>query len=413
VEIAKLAIKKMFSEQFFDLLLNFGDDWKVDDVKVDFNLEEVDIFVSYIGDKAECPVSMELCGIYDHRKTRRWRHLDTMQFKTFVNCKVPRVKSSKGVNTIKVPWADNYERHTYLFERLTIDLLKATKNQTQTAHLLRCGFNVVNRVIHLSVERGMERRPKDVAFTNLSLDEKAFKKGHQYVTVLSSPLAGCVIDIAEGRDKQTTKALLEQVIKPEYRDSVKTVSVDMWKAYLNSVEDILPNASVVHDRFHLIKYLNDAIDKVRRREVKQHEELKNSRFVLLKNQANLTDKQQIVFEHIQAANYQVSKAWRVREDFKDIFGSPTMTEALTLFVKWGASVLNTNIKEVIKVAKMFNNHIKGVCNALTQSFSNAMAERLNGKIQEIKTVGRGYRTFKNFRSAILFFHGGLNLYPHN
>ncbi|NQX84867.1 MAG: transposase [Flavobacteriaceae bacterium] len=170
---------------------------------------------------------------------------------------------------------------------------------------------------------------------------------------------------------------------------------------------------MVHNRFHLIKYLNNAIDKVRRREVKQHEELKNSRFVLLKNKANLTDKQQIIFEHIQAANYQVSKAWRVRENFKDIFGSQTISEAFSLFVKWGASVLNTKIKELVKVAKMFNAHLKGVINALTNSFSNAMAERLNGKIQEIKTVGRGYRTFKNFRSAILFFHGGLDLYPHN
>lgn len=402
----------MFSEQFFDLLLNFGDDWKVDDVKANFKSAEVDIFVSYIGKKAECPETFEMCSIYDHRPSRRWRHLDTMQFKTYINCRVPRVKSSKGVKTIKVPWADNFERHTYLFERLAIDLLKATKNQTQTSQLLRCGFNAINRIIHGAVERGMDRRPKDVAFTNLSLDEKSFRKGHNYITVLSSPLAGCVIDVGQGRDKQATMALLNQVITPQNRDSVKTVSVDMWKAYLTTVEEILPNADVVHDRFHLIKYLNDAIDRVRRREVKQHEGLKNSRFVLLKNVANLTDRQQIIFEHIQAANYQVSKAWRVREDFKDIFGSPTMDQAVALFIKWGASVLNTNIKEVIKVAKMFNNHIKGVCNALTKSFSNAMAERLNGKIQEIKTVGRGYRTFKSFRSAILFFHGGLSLYPH-
>ncbi|MDF1518838.1 MAG: transposase, partial [Lutibacter sp.] len=203
------------------------------------------------------------------------------------------------------------------FERLAIDLLKATKNQTQTAKLLRCGFNVVNRIIHLSVERGINRRPKDVAFSNLSLDEKAFKKGHQYVTVLSTPLSGCVIDIAEGRDKETAKTLLKQVVSEENRNQIETVSVDMWKAYLNSVEEVFPNAKIVHDRFHLIKYLNEAIDKVRRREVKQHEDLKNSRFVLLKNKINLTDKQQIIFEHIQAANYQVSKAWRVREDFKD------------------------------------------------------------------------------------------------
>ncbi|UAM99102.1 ISL3 family transposase [Polaribacter litorisediminis] len=401
----------MFSEQFFDIVLNFGDEWRVDDVKVNFKLEEVDIYVSYILDHADCPESFETCSIYDHRNSRRWRHLDTLQFKTYINCKVPRVKSALGVKTISVPWADNYERHTYLFERLTIDLLKATKNQTQTAKLLRCGFNVVNRIIHSSVKRGMERRPKDVAFKHLSLDEKSFRKGHQYISVLSSPLAGCVIDVVAGRDKQDAKALLERVITPENRDFVETVSLDMWKAYLSSVEEILPKADIVHDRFHLIKYLNDAIDKVRRREVKHHEELKNSRFVLLKNKENLTDNQQIIFEHIQAANYQVSKAWRVREDFKDIFASASIEDAFPLFIKWGASVLNTNIKEVIKVAKMFNNHLKGVINALTQRYSNAMAERLNGKIQEIKTVGRGYRTFANFRSAILFFHGGLDLYP--
>ena len=62
---------------------------------------------------------------------------------------------------------------------------------------------------------------------------------------------------------------------------------------------------------------------------------------------------------------------------------------------------------------MFKNHIPGIVNVLIMRFSNAMAERLNGEIQEIKTVGRGYRTFKNFRSAILFFHGGLNLYLQN
>lgn len=402
----------MFSEQFFDLLLDFGDNWKVDNVKVNFLKEEVDVYVIYIGKKAECPETHEMCGIYDHRGKRRWRHLDTMQFKTYINCKVPRIKSQKGVKTIRVPWADNFERHTYLFERLTIDLLKATKNQTQSAKLLRCGFNVINRIIHSSVNRGMERRPKDVGFTNLSLDEKSFRKGHSYVSVLSSPLAGCIIDVEEGRDKKATKALLNRVITPENRDAVKTVSMDMWKAYMNIVEEVLPKANIVHDRFHLVKYLNEAIDKVRRREVKKHEELKNSRFALLKNRANLTDKQEIKFQHIQQANYEVSRVWRARENFKDIFGSSSLEEAFPLFIKWGASVLRSNIKELTKVAKMFNRHIKGVCNALTKSFSNAMAERLNGKIQEVKTTGRGYRTFRNFRSAILFFHGGLNLYPH-
>jgi transposase len=402
----------MFTHQFYDLLLDLDDNWQVVNTTADYKALTVHLEIKYIGSAAMCPNTNELCPIYDRGPKRSWRHLDTMQYKTYIACSLPRVKNCKDkIVTIAPPWASKHERHTFVFEDAVIDLLQATKNQTKTAALMGCGFNIVNRIIHLSVERGMNRRPKDVCFTNLSLDEKSFKKGHQYASVLSSPLSGCIIDIEQGRDKQATKKLLERVVTPANRNSVETVSVDMWKAYLSSVEDIFPKAKVVHDRFHLVKYLNDAIDKVRRREVKQHEELKNSRFALLKNKENLTDKQQIIFDHIQAANYQVSKAWRVREDFKAIFGSQSISQAITLFIKWGASVLNTNIKEVIKVAKMFNNHIKGVCNALTESFSNAMAERLNGKIQEVKTIAKGYRTFKNFRSAILFFHGGLNLYP--
>jgi len=90
-----------------------------------------------------------------------------------------------------------------------------------------------------------------------------------------------------------------------------------------------------------------------------------------------------------------------------------MKQAVELFCKWGASVLRFNIQEMTKIANMFNRHLKGVCNAMTETFSNAMAERLNGKIQEVKSRSRGYRTFKNFRSAVLFFHGGLQLYPLN
>ena len=184
----------------------------------------------------------------------------------------------------------------------------------------------------------------------------------------------------------------------------------MWKAFMNGCKEKLPQAKVVHDRFHLVKYLNEAIDKVRRREVKVHDDLKHSRYALLKNKENLTEKQRIKFEAIQSANYEVSRAWQVRENFKDLFAS-NPNEAFILFCQWARSATGKKIQEITKVVEMFNTHITGIIEALIHSLSNAMAERLNGKIQEIKLAARGYRTFKNFRSAILFFHGGLNLYP--
>lgn len=402
----------MFSEELFDLVLNFDDFWKVDKVELNIKTEEIDVYVEYTGSKAEDPETMERCGIYDHTATRRWRHLDTMQYKTYINCRIPRIINKNGkVKTIKVPWADSYERHTYLFEYLAINILQSTKNQTKTAGLLRCGFNVINRVIEVSVERGLSGRPKNYEFEHISIDEKSFKKGHKYVTVLSDPISGVVIDISENRDSKSCKTLINSIFTNKTKDKVKTVSMDMWKPYMNTVKQLLPKSRIVHDRFHLVKYLNEAIDKVRRREVKKHVELKESRYVFLKNPENLTEKQRIKFEEISKANYEVSRAWQVKENFRDIFGRQTIKDATSLVFQWISNSIRTKIKEIAEVVEMFWNHIDGIINAMVVTFSNAMAERLNGKIQEVKTCGRGYRKFENFRNAILFFHGGLNLYP--
>ena len=150
---------------------------------------------------------------------------------------------------------------------------------------------------------------------------------------------------------------------------------------------------------------------MRRREAKTHEELKNSRYALLKNEENRTEKQHEIFKTIQESNYQVSIAWRLREEVKAIFGCDSYSEASNYIKLWFESVEEAAVKEVTEIAAMFERHFKGVCNALCHEQSNARAERINGKIQEVKTVGRGYRRFENFRSAILFFCGGLDLYP--
>lgn len=408
----KLIFVNMFTENFFDILLNNEEGWRVERVDTDIKSEEVRIHIRC--EMSQFEYEGNLCNLYDHAPSREWRHLDTLQFKTYLVCSLPRIRTPSGkVKTIAPPWADSHERHTYLFERMAIDLLKGTKNQTKTAELLRCGFNVINRIMHLSVERGLRRRDiKEATFEHLSIDEKSFKKGHKYVSVLSHPASGCVLDVEEGRDKKACEKLLKKSLTIEQQDKVKKVSMDMWKAFMNGCKETLPNAKVVHDRFHLVKYLNEAIDKVRRREVKTQDELKAARYALLKNKENLTENQRIKFEAIQSANYEVAKAWQVRENFRDLFAS-NPKDAFGLFCRWAQSAIDKQIKEVSKVVEMFKAHLSGIIEALIYALSNAMAERLNGKIQEVKLAGRGYRTFKNFRSAILFFHGGLSLYPLN
>ena len=101
---------------------------------------------------------------------------------------------------------------------------------------------------------------------------------------------------------------------------VHTISMDMWKSYIKAAEDVLTDAEIVHDRFHLVKYLNEAIDKVRRREVKDNEILNSSRYALQKNEENRSKKQTEIFEQVMASNLEVTTTYYAKETFKTLFG---------------------------------------------------------------------------------------------
>ena len=155
--------------------------------------------------------------------------------------------------------------------------------------------------------------------------------------MLSDSERGVVLDVGQGRDKQSAKALLQRIMG-QMQGEIQTVTTEMWKAYISCVTELLPHATLIHDRFHLVQYLNKAIDRVRRREVKQHEVLKQSRYELLKNAENRTANQEEIFQAIQKSNLQVSIAWKLREDFKAIFRCGSFAEAKQYLTLWIESV---------------------------------------------------------------------------
>ena len=242
------------------------------------------------------------------------------------------------------------------------------------------------------------------------MDEKSVH-GRDFATILYTD-SGIVLDVIEGRKQVDAETLITNTLSSVQRSNVLTVSMDMWEGFINAAKKELPNARICHDKFHLVKYLNKAVDDVRRREVKQHQELKRSRYLFLKDRMNLTDKQYVRFEAITKANYEVSRAWRIKEDFRDIIKEriTDRAEVFSLFHIWLDTALNSQIPEIIKVAEMFERHMYGIVNALSLGYNNGKAERMNGSIQELQTIGRGYKDVEHFRIVVLFFHGGLILH---
>ena len=314
-------------------------------------------------------------------------------------------------------------RSTILFEGFAIDLLLVSKNQTKTAEILRISFDVLHHIMKKAVERGLvNREENDIEY--IGIDEKSMKKGHNYITVLSDTKERRIIEVEETRTQLATQSLLNKGLTEKQKQQIKGVSLDastrsaqrMWQGFMNAVKEELPEASIVHDKFHIIKYLNDAVDKTRRAESKELQKkndqtLTKTKYIFLKKKENMTENQLTKFQQIQEMNLKTSQAWMAKENFKEFFNSETINEDKFFFAEWYHDVKERSLTKMIMVGKMLVKHSDGLLNYIKHPINNAVAEWLNGKIQEIKTIGRGFRKFENFRITILFFLGKLNLYP--
>lgn len=277
---------------------------------------------------------------------------------------------------------------------------------------MRLSFDQVHRVMQRFVDRGMNRRSSEDRYYYLSFDEKAVQKGHKYLSIMSDESTGVIIDVMEGRTNESVDNLCNKLSQGQ-RDDVKTVCTDMWGPYIYGAKEYFKNALHCHDNFHLVGYLNKAVDKVRRREVRSVELLKSTKYVWLKDFNNLTEKQRIIFQQIDKVNCEVARAWRIKENFRDIqFRQKNKEEAFFILANWRRNATYANIPEITQIVNMFDRHFQGILNAIVTGANNARAERVNGAIEELKRIGRGYRNVQNFRIAILFFHGDLDGLPH-
>ena len=202
----------------------------------------------------------------------------------------------------------------------------------------------------------------------------------------------------------------------EQRRGVEAIALDMWVPFINATEELLPEADIVHDKFHIVKYLNEAVDKVRRQEHKilrgqNNNMLSNTKYLWLTYPANWSTQQKCSFKELRDIELKVGRAWAIKETFGSFWNYTYMKSALKFFRKWFFWATHSRLKPIVKVAKMIKKHFGRILTYLKHRITNAVAEGLNSKIQQIKAAARGFRNFDNYRIAILFHCGKLNMYP--
>jgi transposase len=406
----------MDDKELYRQILGVVAPWKIKEIKLEIDNNQVDIYLEwpYLTD-GTCPECGKTCKIHDRREERIWRHLDTCQLKTFIHCSTPRVKCSEHkTKTMEVPWAEDMSRFTKQFERIAIQFLEASENRKKTAMNLRLSWDEMNNIMAKAVRRGLERRTDD-PIKYIGMDEKSFLKGQNYVTVMTDTEGKRILDIAQGRTGESVDTLWEGLTVNQ-KSGIEAVSMDFWKAFITGAEKHVPKAAIVHDRFHIEKYLNEAVDKVRRAEhkelrIQKDETLTGTKYLWLKSKKNFTKNNKSDFRKLNIDQLAVGRAWNRKELFRHFWSYKYEGSARKFFKKWYFSATHSRLKPVIDVAKMLKRHIGNILNYVKHKITNAFAEGINSKIQHIKATARGFRNFENYRTSILFYCGKLDLYP--
>lgn len=402
--------------ELYQAVLGLRTPWTVVNVELDVKTQQVTVTVEAGPGPYPCPECQETVPGYD-RKRRRWRHLDTCQFTTWLQAEVPRVSCpTHGVKQITIPWAEPGNQFTAWFERLAIDLLREC-SITGAARLLRLTWDEAWGIKERAVARGLSRRTQDVV-PHLGVDEKAIAKRHRYLTVVADLEQSRVLYLAEDR-KQESLDNFWATLTPQQRDGIEAIAMDMWEPYIQSTRAHLEDADgkIVFDKFHVAKHLHDAVDHVRRAEhraLKQADDtrLTGTKYLWLMRPQEMTPEQRATFRTLQHTDLKVARAWTLKERFRQFWDYTYGGAAQKFFARWFWRATHSRLAPMAEVAKLIRRHLPNVLTYLQHGITNAGVEALNATIQWVKKTARGFRNVEHFKTAIYFHCGGLDLYPH-
>jgi transposase len=395
-------------ESIFSLALGVELPWVVESVAFDADQRRLDIHLAFKrGSRFE--VEGAACPVHDTVE-KTWRHLNFFQHECYLHARVPRVHTGDG-RTIMVmpPWAGKLDGFTLLFEALLIQLCTHMPVR-QVSQMVSVDPRKLWRMLDVYVAAA--RFTEDYSgVAAVGMDETSIARGHHYITLFVDLLLRRTIHVAEGKGADTVKAFVDDLKahggKPE---AITDVSCDMSPAFIKGVTDNLPNAKITFDKFHILKIINEAVDEVRREEAKTNPLLAGSRYVFLKNDANLTARQREKKQELQvsAMNLKSMEALRMRENFQAIYRVFTTGQFVKYLRQWVDWVKNCGLKSMEAAASMVLRHWDGIVRWKQSQINNGILEGLNSTVQAAKRKARGYK-LDHLITMTYLLTGKLNL----
>jgi len=365
--------------------------------------------------KPECPECGKRGKTYDTRPARLFEYVPIWAFKVFFRYAPRRVLCTTcGVRVESMPWGYGKEQMTISYQ---VYLARWARRLSwkETADIFKTSWDSVFRAVQFVVDYGLRNRSLDDV-TEIGVDEIAVFKGHKYLTLVYQLNAGARRLLWCGPERRI-KTLLSffREFGKERSAKLKYVCSDMWAPYLKVIAKKAPNALNILDRFHIMRKFNEAIDEVRRTEVKQFKAtnqeniLEKGRWLILKRPENLSEKQTSRLGDLLKLNLSSIKAYLLREDFQRFWDYQRYDFADKFLENWVTRTLQTDLEPMKRVAKMLRNHKPMILNWFKAKgrLSSGAVEGLNLKAKLTIRKAYGFRSIKCLQVALYHTLGKL------
>lgn len=342
-----------------------------------------------------CSGCGQVCWPVHSQRKRRLRDLRLAH--AHVELIVPQRKvrcENCGIRVEVLSFAKPYRRFTDRFERAVAELCRVLSIRDVAEH-----FNLAWHTVKEIDKRRLEAEVGTPCYDGLRLlavDEVAVRKGHRYLTIVLDLETGRVVWIGEGRSEETLAGFFAELTQ-EQRAGIEAVATDMAVGYRQAVEAACPRAALVYDLFHVVaKYSREVVDVVRSMEVKKHagpgrQWIKGTRYLLLRNHADLWPDERLRLEALLEANEALNLVYILKEQLATIWSYVRVGWARRALERWCAMAVESNIAPLVRFGRNLLRHAEGILNHCRYPLHTARLEGVNNKIKVMKRVAYGYR----------------------
>lgn len=347
---------------------------------------------------------------YDTLKERQWKHVPLWGIPVVLIYSPRRINCAKcGAKVEAIPWTQGKSPVSVPLSVVLATWASMVAWQV-VGQLFGFHWNTVRKAVKDVVDYGLENQQLD-DLLHIGIDEISRKKGHVYHTQVYDLIEKRLLWSGEDRTAETLKVFFDQLGK-ERCEQIEAVCCDMWAPYVDAIKERLPNALLVFDKFHIIRHLMNAVDQVRKQEVRELKAqdpdlLKKTRYIWLKNPWNLTDKQKVKLSELEKLNLKINRAYLLKEAFRQFWSYTSPAWAKKYLDQWFWWATHSRLKPFRDFAWMIRRHQDDILNYFKARIDNGAVEALNNKAKAISHRAYGYRTAETFKLALLHGMGKL------